>query len=127
MTSSIVCGVDGLSDARAALRVAAQLSLGLRLVIAHVVQVAISRGLLPAGRMPLMTAPSEAEFARAKNLLERIMLAEELGDADLRVAYGFPAKCLADLADEEEADLIIVGSADAEPSRQRSWAASPMG
>ena len=80
------------------------------LVVAHVVQVAISRGVVPAGRMPLMTAPSEAEIREGKNLLERIMLAEELGDADLRVAYGFPAECLADLADEEEADLIIVGS-----------------
>jgi nucleotide-binding universal stress UspA family protein len=112
LTSSIVCGVDGSSDARAALRVAAQLSdqLGLRLVIAHVVQVTMSRGLVPAGRMPLMTAPSEAEIREGKKLLERILLDEELGDVDLRVAYGFPAECLADLADEEEADLIVVGS-----------------
>jgi nucleotide-binding universal stress UspA family protein len=111
LTSSIVCGVDGSSDARAALHVAAHLSgqLGLRLVIAHVVQLTMSRGLV-AGRMPLMTAPSEAEMREGKELLERIMLAEKLGDADLRVAYGFPAECLADLADEEEAELIIVGS-----------------
>ena len=112
MRSSIVCGVDGSSDARAALRVAAQLSdqLGLRLVIAHVVQVTMSRGLGPAGRMPLMTAPIDAEILEGKKLLEWIMLDEELVDAKPRVAYGYPAECLADLADEEEAHLIIVGS-----------------
>jgi len=112
VTSSIVCGVDGSSDARAALRVAAQLSgqLGLRLVIAHVVQAAMLPGRVPAGRMPLMTEPIDAEIREGEKLLEQIVSNEGLGDAHRRVAYGFPAERLADLADEEEAELIIVGS-----------------
>jgi nucleotide-binding universal stress UspA family protein len=44
MDGSIVCGVDGSAESRAALRVAAQLSgqLGVPLVIAHVTQAAVA-------------------------------------------------------------------------------------
>jgi nucleotide-binding universal stress UspA family protein len=43
-------------------------------------------------------------------LLERILEEEELADATRRVVPGFPADRLADLGDEESAEVIVVGS-----------------
>jgi nucleotide-binding universal stress UspA family protein len=51
----------------------------------------------------------EQEEAGAR-LLERIAVAVGLGDAEQRVAVGLPAERLADLADDEDAELIVVGS-----------------
>ena len=113
MTGSIVCGIDGSRDARVALRVAVQLSgqLGLRLVVAHIAKTAVrSRGLSPARGMPLVMSPLEAEIDAGEELLEGILLEEGLAEAEGMVAYGPPAKRLADLADEQQAELIVVGS-----------------
>jgi nucleotide-binding universal stress UspA family protein len=110
MDGSIICGVDGSAESRVALRVAAQLSgqLGLRLLIAHVSQAAL---LAPAaGTTPLLTKPMAEELRAGAELLERSALDESLGDATLRPLYGLPAECLADLADEEDAEFIVVGS-----------------
>ncbi len=113
VTDSIVCGIDGSPDARAALRVAAKLSgrLGLRLVVAHILQMAElgSPGFSPAGRMPVMTAV-DAQIDAGEQLLEQILREEDLADVERRVAYGFPAEGLADLADEQHAEMIVVGS-----------------
>jgi len=43
-------------------------------------------------------------------LLEQIAAEHGLGDAERRVIVGFPAERLADLADDEDAELIVVGS-----------------
>jgi nucleotide-binding universal stress UspA family protein len=109
MTGSIVCGVDGSRESRSALRVAAQLSgqLGLRLVAAHVVPVAVFGG---RGTGMVATAPAHDELYAGGVLLEQIRHDEGLLDAEQRVTHGFPAERLADLADEEEAELIVVGS-----------------
>jgi nucleotide-binding universal stress UspA family protein len=112
VTSSIVCGVDGSRDARVALRLAAQLAsrLGLRLVVAHVVQPpAPAPGIGPTARQ-LMTAPVDALVAGGEALVNRILEEERLGAAERRVDLGFPADRLADVADEEAAALIVVGS-----------------
>jgi nucleotide-binding universal stress UspA family protein len=104
---SILCGVDGSPVARVALRAAAQLStqLDARLVVAHVVEVLVQ----PARLGPAMT-PMHAELGTGEQLLEHVLGEEGLGDVDRKVVLGFPADRLADLADEEGAELIVVGS-----------------
>jgi nucleotide-binding universal stress UspA family protein len=110
--SSIVCGVDGSRDARVALRLAAQLSrqLGIQLVVAHVVQPPVSTpGLGPTARQ-LTGLPVDALLAGGEALVDRVLEEEHLGDAKRRIEIGFPADRLADIADEETAELIVVGS-----------------
>lgn len=108
MTQSILCGVDDSTGARLALRAAARLAaqLDARLVVAHVVQVVLSSPRLG----PATTAPLGAELEAGRALLESVLVDEGLAEVDRRVEYGFPADKLADLADEEQAALIVVGS-----------------
>jgi nucleotide-binding universal stress UspA family protein len=110
MDSSIVCGVDGSVESRVALRVAAQMSgqRGLRLVVAHVSQAAVVTPAYGVGIAVERPGPDELRAAGA--FLEQIAREEGLGDAALRPLHGIPAERLADLADEEEAELIVVGS-----------------
>lgn len=110
--SSIVCGVDGSPGARPALRLAAQLSrqLGARLVVAHVVQPQVATpGLGPTARQ-LTGIPLDALVASGEALVDHVLDEEQLADAERRVEVGFPADRLADIADDEAAALIIVGS-----------------
>ena len=110
MEGSIICGVDGSNESRIALRVAAQLSrrLGLRLVLAHVAQAAV---FAPAyGSGPIVETPTGRELRVGAELLEDLAVDEGLTDATLRSLYGLPAERLADLGDEEDAELIVVGS-----------------
>jgi nucleotide-binding universal stress UspA family protein len=112
VTSSILCGVDGSHHARVALRHAARLArkLGVRLVVAHVVQPPLSSpGVGPTARQ-LMTIPIDALLASGEALVDKILEEEELMGAKRRVLLGFPGDRLADLADDEAAELIIVGS-----------------
>jgi len=110
MERSIICGVDGSTEARVALRVAAQLSgqLGLRLVVAHVSQAAVFAPVY--GPVPDMEKPTVEEFIAAEELLEQLAIDEGLTEATLRPLHGLPAERLADLGDEENAELIVVGS-----------------
>lgn len=109
---SIVCGVDGSDGALVALRAAARLArdLGLRLVVVHVVQPQqTARGPGPtAGE--LATLPLDTFLAVGRALVDRILDEERLGDAEGRVVLGFAADRLADVADDERAELIVVGS-----------------
>lgn len=57
-----------------------------------------------------MASSVEAELEAGESLLEQILSEEGLEDAEPRVVFGFPAARLADLADEERAELIVVGS-----------------
>ena len=117
MERSLVCGVDGSSDSAAALAVAAAMAerLGARLVLAHVVEYLhppyVAAGVAPAA-MPraTLTATLEEQVRAGERLLEQ--MAEEAGveQAEQRVVPGFAAERLADLADEEEAELLVVGS-----------------
>ncbi|MEJ7784068.1 MAG: universal stress protein [Solirubrobacteraceae bacterium] len=117
MSRSIVCGVDGSADSQDALRVAAQLArrLGSRLVLAHVAEVAHVPYAAAApfdgtvGRMAMLAEIDAGEEVAAR-LLEQVAAAAELPDAGRRVAVGHPAERLAELADEEDAELIVVGS-----------------
>jgi nucleotide-binding universal stress UspA family protein len=119
MGGSIVCGVDGSADSQAALSVAVRLAerLEARLVLAHVVEVALApyaaAGGMGAGRVapqPMTLATRDDQEEAGARLLEQIAAEHGLGDAERRVVVGFPAERLADLADDEHADLIVVGS-----------------
>jgi nucleotide-binding universal stress UspA family protein len=106
---SIICGVDGSPESRAALRVGAQFSdrLGLRLLVAHAWQPAA----LPSyGMVGAVEPATEADLRAAQTLVQQLASDEGLADPDCRVLRGLPAECLADLADVEAAALIVVGS-----------------
>jgi len=111
MEGAIVCGVDGSSESRAALRVAAQLSgqLGVPLVIAHVAQAAVFAP-VPGATGQAMSLPTEVELRAGEELLEQIAEEEGLGEASLRSLHGLAAERLAELADEEAAAFVVVGS-----------------
>jgi nucleotide-binding universal stress UspA family protein len=114
---SIVCGIDGSADSQAALSFADQLArrLGTRLVLAHVAEPAPVpyAAAFPfggsAGRI-VVTEEIESQTEAAERLLEQVALEAGLGDAERRVAVGLPGERLADLADEEDAEMIVVGS-----------------
>jgi nucleotide-binding universal stress UspA family protein len=117
MSGSIVCGVDGSADSQAALEVAGGLStrLGLRLVIAHFAEptyipyaAAAPFGGM-AGRDAVMEEMEWQEEA-AERLIENVVVAGGFTQAERRAAVGMPAERLADVADEEDAELIVVGS-----------------
>lgn len=111
MRGSILCGVDGSADSQAALRVAARLAeqLDARLVVAHVAQPEQLRT-VGGGPMPVLTPALGAGIEAGDRLLTQILEAHGLPGAERRVGTGVPADRLADLADEEEAEMIVVGS-----------------
>lgn len=117
MRRSIVCGLDGSADSRAALEVAARLAerLGSRLVLAHIAEVAHVpyAAAYPLGGTagPLAVANEiDAEEEEGERLLEEVARAAGVAGAERRVEVGVPAERLAELADEEDAELIVVGS-----------------
>jgi nucleotide-binding universal stress UspA family protein len=119
MGGSIVCGVDGSADSQAALGVAARLAerLEATLVLVHVaefapVPYAVVGGIAAGGIAPQPMTPArldDQEEAGAR-LLDQVAAEQGLGDAERRVVVGIPAERLAELADEEDAELIVVGS-----------------
>lgn len=112
MTRSILCGVDGSPHARLALRQAARLAeaLGARLVVAYVVQPPLPAPGIGLTARQLPAVPIDALLAAGEATLERILDEEGLDDVERRVLLGFPADRLADLADDEAAEVIVVGS-----------------
>jgi nucleotide-binding universal stress UspA family protein len=118
MQKSIVCGVDGSADSEAALAVAARMArrLGARLVLANVVEYVHA----PYAGVGAMSAGSVArasitdmlgEQVRAgERLLEEVAEQANVEAAEKHVVAGLAAERLADLADEENAELIVVGS-----------------
>ena len=82
----------------------------MRLVVAHVVQPQPARTGLGPTATQLETLPLDTLRAGGEALVDRILEEERLGEAERRVVLGFPADRLADLADDEGAELIVVGS-----------------
>src|SRR5688572_28590605 len=117
MSEPILCGVDGSADSRAALGVAARLAsqLHARLVLAHVADPARVpyAAAAPFGGMSAPMAITE-EIGTQKEAAERLVedVADEAGlaDTERRVVVGSAAEGLADLADEVNAGMIVVGS-----------------
>jgi nucleotide-binding universal stress UspA family protein len=117
MSGSIVCGVDGSADSLAALELAARLAsrLGIRLVVAHVAEPAAVpyAAAAPFGGTAGHEAVMEEVELReqeGERLLEQVIAETGLVAAERRAAVGVPAERLADLADEEDAELLVVGS-----------------
>lgn len=112
MTRSILCGVDDSGHARLALRRAARLAeaLDLRLVVAHVVQPPLPAPGIGLTARQLPAVPIDALLAAGEATLATLLDDEGFGDVDRRVLLGFAADRLADLADDEAAELIVVGS-----------------
>lgn len=119
MSRSIVCGVDGSPEAEAALGVAARLAdrLGLRLVLANVVEharlpsatVGPVGGVGTAARAPLGDVLAE-QVRAGERLLAAMAEQANVETGGNRVVSGLAGERLADLADEEDAELIVVGS-----------------
>ena len=115
MQSSIVCGVDGSADSEAALAVAAELAegLGARLVLAHVtdhVPAYAAVGPMAAMPRPAPMAVIEGINETGARLVAEMAQAAGLEEAEQRVVSGIAAERLADVADEQMADMIVVGS-----------------
>jgi nucleotide-binding universal stress UspA family protein len=113
---SIVVGVDGSPDSDAAVRVATDLAarLGRRLVLVGVVEYVVSPYAAVAmgsvvTRPQGTIATAELDAATA-DLLDTVAGTIELEDVETRVVAGHPAERLAEVADEERAELIVVGS-----------------
>jgi nucleotide-binding universal stress UspA family protein len=105
MAGTILCGVTDSPEGRDAAQLADALSarLGLRLVLAHVVDG------VPVAAEESLTA------LQGRKGGERLLraIAHELGpdqELDLRLAHGDRSERLAQFAAEEGADLIVVGS-----------------
>lgn len=102
MNGTIVCGVTDSAEARAAAQLAAALAarLDLRLVLTHVVSPPHAR---------LDGAQRHAEDPGVERALETI--ARESGhEVEIRVVEGNRVDALAQVAAEEGADMIVVGS-----------------
>lgn len=113
MRGTIVCGVTDTSEGRGALELAGELSdrLGLRLVVAHVADGIGAVDGSDGGESVTMKGDREG----AARLVARLATEHGLHRADQRSAVGDPATLLGRIADEEAADLIVVGS------RDRGW------
>lgn len=113
MAASVVCAVADSPSATDVVRVAGWMkeALDLRLVIVHVVAVAPTVGLTSSSY--LYSYPSDLELSReaGEALIEKIAgRARNVSGAELRVLIGDPAESVLTLAEEEQAQLIVVGS-----------------
>ena len=111
--SSVVCGVDDPPLAADVIRVAARMRerLGLRLIIAHAVREPVTVGVAPAPYAYPYQAETEVARDSPEELLEAIVRrSPEAEGAELRAATGDPAEMLLSLADDEHAELLVVGS-----------------
>ena len=117
---SIICGVDGSPDSLHALSAAAKLArrIDARLVAVYVADptgaafayagsVGASAILGPA---PVALTDPGVEQEAAVAILTRSVIDAKAERAERRVLSGNPAESLADIADEEDAMLIVVGS-----------------
>jgi nucleotide-binding universal stress UspA family protein len=123
MTDCIVCGVDDTEHGLTVARVAARLSraLDLRVVLVHAAlprrsALVPAPGALPSTLVPEQLPPAEVgavsdtDAHSAHSLLERTADVELLLGAELRAELGDPSERILAVADEEDAELIVVGS-----------------
>jgi nucleotide-binding universal stress UspA family protein len=109
LNGSLICGVDDSDCGRAAARVAARLSekLHLKLILVHVGEVPA----LVGSRDPANAASaSPDDDERAQFLLAAVAVEEALGPVESRVEFGLPAEQLVRVAEQEGAELVVLGS-----------------
>ena len=119
MRGTIVCGVTDSEAGRGALEVAAELSerLGLRLVLVHI---ADSIRPLNGNGESSESVSARADGKGAARLVARLAAEHGVaGGADQRSAVGDPAALLGQIAAEEAADMIVVGSRERGRLRRR--------
>lgn len=107
----VVCAVDDSPAARGAVRAALWLSvhLGGDLVVAHAIGSAPPPSASAAPGVPDRLA--ELERREGARFLTRLTLEEGLGaDVDPRLTHGGAAESIRELADEEDASLVVVGT-----------------
>jgi nucleotide-binding universal stress UspA family protein len=110
MRGTVICGVTDSDEGRGALAVAAEISerLGLRLVLAHVAEGIAPLDVNGEGSESVTT---RADRQGAARLVTRLAAEHGVaGNAEQRSAVGDPAALLGQIAAEEAADLIVVGS-----------------
>lgn len=115
MRGTIVCGMTDSDEGHSALELGVELSqrLGFRLVLAHVAE-----GLSPLEGHGDDNESVTMKSSRRGGELVLARLAQEHGvgrTAECRVAVGEPALLVGQIAAEEAADVIVVGS------RARRW------
>jgi nucleotide-binding universal stress UspA family protein len=107
----IVCAVDDSPAARSATRAALWLSLCLNseLVVAHAIASTPPPSTSAAPGVPDRLA--ELERKEAARFLTRLALEEGLGaDVERRLTHGGEAESIRELAEEEDASLVVVGT-----------------
>lgn len=106
MERSLICGIDGAESTQAVTATATRLAslLGDRLLLAYVVEPPPP---FPYGRELHRQRERHQDASDAERLLSSI---DVEGDAERRILHGDPVQELASLAEEEGADLLIVGS-----------------
>jgi nucleotide-binding universal stress UspA family protein len=119
MRGTIVCGVTDNEAGRGALAAAAALSerLGFRLVLVHVAD-----GIPPVGGNGYSSGSvsTRADAQGAARLVARLAAEHGVaGSAEQRSAVGDPAALLGQVAAEEAADMIVVGSRERGRLRRR--------
>jgi nucleotide-binding universal stress UspA family protein len=117
MRGTLVCGLTDREDAVGTVELAVELTqrLGMRLVLAHVAE-----GFAPNADDVDVDVDESVTMKGNRVGAERLLgrLAAEHGVAETaqrRIAVGQPATLLGQIAAEEAADLIVVGS------RERGW------
>ena len=110
-SGSLVCAVDDSPEAVSAVRVARRLAdqLGVDLLVANAVATppVPSASAVPSGPAEV----TDAERRRAEELLAGLAFEHGLGtDVERRVSFGSEAEAIAQLADEEDATLVVVGA-----------------
>jgi nucleotide-binding universal stress UspA family protein len=100
MGGTIVCGVSGADREVAELAAALGERLGLRLVLVHVLD-----GI--ASVAPVSVTGRQRQSG-AESMLDDV--ARDVGGAETRIAVGHRGDALAEVAAEEGADLIVIGS-----------------
>jgi nucleotide-binding universal stress UspA family protein len=113
----VIVAVDGTDESKAVASYVANLAHRARtaVVFAHVVPPLPPTLAPPVGVVPPITEPDRARGRRILDAARRIV--PELGDVELELRHGIPARELEDLARERGSDLIALGTS--RPGRLR--------
>lgn len=109
MSRSVVCGVDWSEESIAAAIVAAELSrrLSATLVLANVVE---EQPTFPYGNETQLERSRHHAYVETMLMVDRFEQRLPPAKLEPRVLFGPPADELGDLAEEEDAELVVVGS-----------------